>query len=440
LGEAPCFAWADAQDDNGLVHLKEEGQTMASNFPSQPSTNHRKPTDDYPTDTPVIHDPLTRADQEKRDAMNVGFLRHPWVQRYITWQTGLPHTGQELRHRHNLENLNAALICLVLGFTGVGLALRAQTCWLAASLLLVISWGLVLAALRSFRLPNRHVAAHGELTGSARRDRLVGQALSSFLLLAPMGVYQRAHVTDPHRAHHRWRTLLSWGEPTFMELRDLGFKPGAPKKDNWRHLWRGLLFSPLFYGRCLHQALRDTFFSGTPSERCFSLVLWAALIGGAALTSNLTVLLVAYGLPRILFETCQVLRVLIEHIFLDPGTLNTPASYRRKTWAVILAKPFPDLSAETSVWRRRWLLSGWIIAMISYQPARWFVCTGDTCNHPTHHIRPGASFANHERERMELIKNGVPIYSHWGLITAIDAFFIQLERQSENLFDPPLGD
>lgn len=369
--------------------------------------------------------------------MNVGFLHHPWIQRYITWQTGLPHTGQELRQRHNLENLNAALICLALGFAGVGLALRAQTCWLAASLLLVISWGLVLAALRCFRLPNRHVAAHGELTGSARRDRWIGQVLSSFLLLAPMSVYQHAHVTDPHRAHHRWRTLLSWGEPTFMELRELGFKPGAPRKDNWRHLWRGLLFSPSFYCRCLHQAVRDTFFSGTPSERCLSLVIWTALIAGAALTSNLRVLIVAYGLPRILFETCQVLRVLVEHIFLNPGTPNTPASYRRKTWAVILAKPLPDLNAENSAWKRRMLLFRWMIAMISYQPARWFVCTGDTSNHPTHHIRPGASFANHELERMELIKNGVPIYSHWGLISAVDAFFIQLERQPENLFNPP---
>jgi hypothetical protein len=78
-----------------------------------------------------------------------------------------------------------------------------------------------------------------------------------------------------------------------------------------------------------------------------------------------------------------------------------------------------------------------MIAMISHVPARWFVSTGDTSNHPIHHIRPGASFANHERERMLLIQQGVGIPSHWGLITAIDAFFGQLERQPETLFDPP---
>lgn len=390
-----------------------------------------------PSDLSFITDPQTRADQEKRNAMNVGCLRHPWIQRSITWQTGLPHTGQVLRHRHNLENLIAALICLTLGFAGVGCALRAQPGWLATSLLLVISWGLILAALRCFRLPNRHGAAHGELTGSARHDRWIGQVLSAFLLLAPMSVYQRTHVSDPERAHHRWRSLLSWGEPTFMELREMGFKPGAPRQENWRHLWWGLLFSPLFYGRCMQQALRDTLFSGTRSERCFSLMLWAALISCAASTGNLIVLVVAYGPPRLLFESCQVLRVLIEHTFLDPGTPNTPATYRRKTRALLLATPLPALSAETNAWKRRWLLLSWVIAMISHLPARWFVSTGDTSNHPTHHIRPGASFANHERERMLLIQQGVGIPSHWGLITAIDAFFGQLERQPETLFDPP---
>jgi hypothetical protein len=399
---------------------------------------HHRPEDHPPLpDLSFINDFETRADQEKRDAMNVGFLRKIWIQSSITWQCGLPHTGQVLRHRHNLENLRAALICLVLGFAGVGFALHAQTGWLAASLLLVISWGLILAALRCFRLPNRHAAAHGELTGSARRDRWIGQIFSAFGLQPPMSVYQRTHVTDPDLAHHG-RSLMSWGEPTFMELREMGFKPGAPRQENWRHLWRGLLFSPLFYCRCMQKALRDTLFSGTRSERCFSLMLWAALISCATLTGKLNVLVVAYIPPRLLFESAQVLRVLIEHTFLDPGTPNTLATYRRKTWALLLATPLPDLSAETNAWKRRWLLLRWMIAMISHLPARWFVCTGDTSNHPTHHIRPGASFANHERERMLWIQQGVGSPSHWGLIRAIDAFFGQLEHQAETLFDPPI--
>jgi len=397
-----------------------------------------RPEDHPPLpDYSFISHPQTRADQEKRDAMNIGFLRHPWIQGYITWQTGLPHTGQVLRNVGNFDNLNAALICLALGFVGVGCALRAQPGWLGATALLVISWGLILAALRAFRLPNRHVAAHGELSGSDRLDRCIGQALSSLLLLAPMSVYQHAHVSDPIRAHHRWRTLLTPGEPTFEEIRSLGFKPGAPQKENWRYLWRGLLLSPVFYSRCLLQGLRDMFLSGTPSERVFSLALWATLIGAAALSGNLIVLLVAYGVPRLLFESCQVLRVLIEHIFLDPGTPNNPRTYRLKTWAVILASPIPELSSQSSDWKRNLLLLQWLVRMLSYLPARWFICSGDTSNHPSHHIRPGASFANHTRERMLLVQQGVAIHSHWGLITAINAFFGSLERQPTSLFDPP---
>jgi len=74
--------------------------------------------------------------------------------------------------------------------------------------------------------------------------------------------------------------------------------------------------------------------------------------------------------------------------------------------------------------------------MISYIPARMIVLSGDMILHGNHHIKPKASYMNYEQERLSLMKKGVPIYSHWGLIAAIEAFFESLEKQPQDLFGP----
>ena len=197
-------------------------------------------SEDQPThpDLSFISHPQTRADQEKRDAMNVRILRHPWIQSYITWQTGIAYTGQELRHRGNLENLRGALISLGLGLSSTTFALNSQPGVLASSVFLPLGVILTLGALRNLRLPNRHQAGHNDLIMSfPLLNRLIGQTTSSLLLLVPMSHYTKEHVSDPALSHHRRQTLLTSGEASFEEIKELGFKPGASKKENWHHLW-----------------------------------------------------------------------------------------------------------------------------------------------------------------------------------------------------------
>jgi len=434
LGEAPCFAWADAQDDNGLVHLKEEGQTMASNFPSQPSTNLRKPTDDYPTAAPVIRDPHTRADQHKRDAMNTGLLRHPAIQRFLTWQTGLPHTNQQLRPSHPFANLASSGLALVLGFLCCEQALLGPWPWWVRCLLLGIGWAHVLHALRNFRLPNRHAASHGAFPGGGRVNDWIGQILSVFLLTAPMSRYKTTHVAGASKPHHQWKALMTPGESTFEEIKALGFLPGVPNAENWRHL-RRLLLSPRFYGKALAASLHDAFCTGTRRERAFAISFWVGFLWIALATDHLPVVLVAYSVPRLLYETCQVFRVLIEHTFADSGCPRTLATYRTMTCTVILAEPVPAaLAADAKPLERvmRWAI--WTYIMLLHLGVRVFIATGDVVNHYTHHVRPGASFMNHESERMALVLEGHAIPSNWGLAAAIEAFFTSLSKQPRDLF------
>ncbi|MFM9099967.1 MAG: hypothetical protein ACKOPS_01020, partial [Cyanobium sp.] len=236
---------------------------MATIFPS-------KPTDDYPTDTPVIRDPHTRADQHKRDAMNTGLLRHPAIQRFLTWQTGLPHTNQQLRPSHPFANLASSSLALALGFLCCEQALKGHWPWWGRCLLLGIGWAHILHTQRACRLPIRHSASHGAFPGGGRVNDWIGQILSVFLLTAPMSRYIKSHVAGGSKPHHQWKALMTPGESTFEEIKALGFLPGVPNSENWRHL-RRLLLSPRFYGKALAASLQDAFCTGTRRERAFAI-------------------------------------------------------------------------------------------------------------------------------------------------------------------------
>lgn len=399
------------------------------------TTFSNNPTNGHPTDASSIRDAHTRSDQHKRDAMNTGLLRHRSIQRFLTWQTGLPHTNQTLRPSHPLANLATATVALVLGFLCCDQALLGPWPWWGRCLLLGIGWAHILHAQRNFRLPNRHAASHEELCPGRRQVNIwIGQTLSAFLLQAPMSRYINSHVAGASKPHHRWSTLMTPGEATFEEIKALGFRPGVANAENWRHLWR-LLLSPRFYGKALAGGLHDAFCTGTVLERTFNASVWLLILIIAMTTHHLLVVLVAYGVPRVLYEACQVLRVLIEHTYAEPGRPRTIATYRRMTSVIILADPVPAMETEANQLELSLKWAKWGLKMLLlHLGARLFIATGDVVNHYTHHIRPGASFINHEMERMRLVHQGHAIPSNWGLAAAIDAFFTSLSKQPQDLF------
>jgi hypothetical protein len=381
---------------------------------------------------PSSPDP-SQDDQQRRDALNVGYLRHPYSQGFLTWWTTILHTNQMLRHRASLENLFTSIVAFMIGFILSHRALRGDLSWLEAGLLLVLAWGHVLYALRCFRLPNRHACAHGDLTHHPRLDFWIGQTLSAILWTAPMSSYKATHVFDPSRAHHHWKILLTPGESTFEEIKTLGFQPGVPNQYNWRHL-QSLLLAPGFYWAQLRSSFHAAFRTGTPWERSYNLALWSLILTILIHTHEITVFLVAFTVPRILFEYVQVLRVCVEHTFPAPGP-RTMASYRSMTSAIISAEPAPVFHPEDGPCERftRWTCWGFRMVFL-HLPARFYVLSGDVATHDVHHCKPGGDFSNFEKERMQLIKQGYPLTSTWGLIQAIDKFFTSLSIQSPDLF------
>jgi hypothetical protein len=376
-----------------------------------------------------IRDPHTRSDQLKRDAMNTGILRHPAIQRLLTWQTGLPHTNQDLPLHHPLESLGPTSVAILFGFSCCYQALQGEWAWWFRCLLLVIGWSHILLSLRYFRLPLRHAAAHGFLSGNAQVDYWIGQTICALLLAAPMSGYSRSHVS----VHHQWKRLMKPAEPTWEEIKSLGFHSGVPNETNWGHL-RSLLLSPRYYYSAFASGAQDAFCKGTIGERLFNSTFWCVILMAALLTHVLGVFLVAYVIPRLAYDAVQCLRVLIEHTFDEQGQPRTLVSYKHLTSAIILAEPLPELSNEANQIEYRIRLFKWCFAMLTHYMVRCYIATGDTCNHPSHHLRPGASFINHPTERMKLVNEGHAIHSNWGLVAAIDAFFTSLSKQPADLF------
>jgi hypothetical protein len=264
-------------------------------------------------------------------------------------------------------------------------------------------------------------------------DYWIGQTLCAVLLAAPMSLYISSHVTDPTNAHHKNHSLMLPNESTFEEIRALGFQSGVPSYMNWQIL-RRILLSPRFYVRKLVNGLHDAFCTGTIGERAYNASIWFVILTIAHTANQLIVLIVTYSIPRLLYDGAQVLRVLIEHTYDEPDCPRTLSSYRRMTSAIILADPVPSIAENASHLEVILHWSEWSLKMLVHLWARVFIATGDTVNHYTHHVRPGASFINHEIERMKLVREGHIIHSNWGLVAAIESFFISLSKQSPDLF------
>ncbi len=380
--------------------------------------------------------PSRTGDQIKRDSLVVGLLKNKLIQGYLTWQTGIPHSGQILRKRKRIENLFAAIGALILGVCTTNVALGDGISVYARMALMLLGYAHILFGLRCLRLPNFHHASHYELTRIRRLDYAIGVLIGTVLLVPPISSYQLQHVDGPGKVHHKWSHLLTPGEDTFEVLRSYGFQPGAPRRSHWVRLWV-LLANPLFYIGRFANGIRGAFLSRSIAENTVSMSTW--LIIGVVLTNHHAWLQFAliWLIPRVFFfEAAQLLRNLVEHYFPQrtPGK-RTPRDFRVMTKAVFAGEPAPQLSSQQSSISRWLAWCGWSLRMLAiHLPVRLWILTGDTPCHDLHHVRPGSDWANHEVERQKLEESGWPLQANWGMHAAISDFFGTLSAQPNTLF------
>lgn len=375
-------------------------------------------------------------DQLKRDSLAIGLLRNRFIQAYLTWLTGIPHSGQNFRKRKRLENLIAAIGALCLGIYATYAALVEGTSLFVRLALLLLGYGHTLYALRCLRLPNFHYASHYELTQIRSLDHMIGILIGTVLLIPPISTYQRQHIEGPGKVHHKWSHLLTPGEDTFEVLKSYGFQPGAPRRAHWERLWL-MLANPFFYFDRFARGVRGAFFSRSTSENIASMSTWLFIIVCISWNNAWLQFVLIWLFPRVLFfEAAQVFRNLVEHYFPPCTSGNrTPGDFRAMTKAIFAGEPAPQLSSHVSLIRKGLAWCIWCMRMLVFHlPARLWVLTGDTPCHDLHHVRPGSDWANHEVERQKLEESGWPLLANWGMRAAINDFFDTLSEQQETLF------
>ena len=376
------------------------------------------------------------ADQLKRDSLAIGLLRKRFIQAYLTWLTGIPHSGQNVRKRKRLENLIAAIGALCLGIYATHAALGEGISIVARTALLFLGYGHTLYALRCLRLPNFHYASHYELTRIRSLDHVIGVLIGTFLLIPPISSYQRQHIEGPGKVHHKWSDLLTPGEDTFEVIKSYGFQPGAPRRAHWVRLWL-LLANPLFYIGRFSNGIRGAFFSRSTIENTVSMSTWLCIIVCISCNHAWSQFVLIWLVPRVLFfEAAQVFRNLVEHYFPRCAAgKRTPGDFRAMTKAVFAGEPAPQMDSQDSSIKRGLSWCSWSMRMlVIHLPARLWVLTGDTPCHDLHHLRPGSDWANHEVERQKLEESGWPLLANWGMRGAISDFFDTLSDQPDTLF------
>lgn len=380
--------------------------------------------------------PEASVDQLNRDSLAVGVLKNPIAQAYLTWQTGIPHTGQRVRKRKRLENLIAAIGSLCLGIVISHTALQDGMTMVAGTALLLLGYSHTLYGLRCLRLPNFHYASHYELTQNQAIDRAIGNLIGTTLLIPPVSSYQQQHIEGPGKVHHKWSHLLTPGEDTFEVIKSYGFQPGAPRRAHWRRLWQ-LLANPWFYIGRFAKGIRGAFLSRSVAENGICMATWLVVAVCLSRSHAWSEFALIWLVPRVLFfEAAQVFRNLVEHYFpcRTPGE-RTPADFRGMTKAIFAGEPAPQMACEGSWIRNAFAWCRWTMRMLVFHlPARLWVLTGDTPCHDLHHVRPGSDWANYEVERQKLEQSGWPLAANWGMRAAISDFFGTLSMQPATLF------
>jgi len=351
----------------------------------------------------------------------------------LTYLTGKAHIGQHGPKLTPTFHLTTALGSLSLGLI-VSAAAWSGVNWL----LLVLGWAITLHGMRNLRMMIFHQAAHRNMWGSPRADRLVGRIIAAALVVQSFQRYSREHISDHHAARH-----MTLHDPTVQAmLITLQLRPGMTRRQMWRRIV-GRLCSPVFHARFAWARTRSYVHGATPAERR------SALVGYLLLAALLTVLhgwiffLVAWALPLLVFfQISNVLRLCVEHTFPAPDV----AVRRGRDYmaglsnAVFLGEPLPrrDLTGigRAYAWLRWTLRMGLI-----HFPSRYLVLTGDTVCHDYHHRYPmsrqWADYLFTRQRDVEAGHPGWPAYREvWGLIPAINLVLDSLANADRDEFNP----
>lgn len=339
-----------------------------------------------------------------------------WIQPLLTWLTARPGPQERPAPRSALHFVFGAL-----GWTLGGCLLAALPLLMtlpdAAWVLLPIGLLATSSGLGLFQVVLFHHCSHGTVFATRERNRFVGRLISSCLLFKRFEDYQREHML-----HHSAKKLLT-EEDEFADfvLGMCRLEPGLSKRRLWRRVL-GILVSPAFHTRFLRRRVQASLFTGDLAHDWAGRGFWLALLGLAAATDTLGIVLLVWVLPvTILLQQATVFRILVEHRFPEPEMI---ARRDRDFVCHATVGVFPGRMPP-----ERGLLdwTGWWVELLTWHLfVRLFVLVGDAPCHDFHHRRPATRrWTGYIHARQGDLDAGSPGFSSgyfeaWGLLRAVD--------------------
>ena len=358
-----------------------------------------------------------------------------WMQPLLTDLTGKALPEEEAPFRWSWwMRLAVAWLVLLGSVTAGGALLTAEPIYW---LLLPMTWLFTVSSLRAFQTTFVHHASHGNLSGRAWLDKVLGEIMSTVTWIVTLREYTEGHL----KGHHPRTGLLDGAGPDDPDLwfivNDMGFKPGGSRRDYWRQLIC-LLISPGFHGRFFLARTRANLARATAGRRLTAAAYVAVLFGLVALTGAWLQLLWVLLIPGIwLYQVSGVLQVLTEHSWVrdTSGKISKKEVSARLTIGRFVGSRVPDPSQPRSQRILGWIR--WTLGMIFWHlPVRLFILPGDLPQHDLHHRKQRADWANPAYARRDDAMQpsaGWPAYQEvWGLVAALNQTFDQLGSISES--------
>jgi len=373
----------------------------------------RAPSPEIVPRVPTLEDVSKATGAEPDVRQSFADLPAQW---FWTWLTGKPASGQEPRWRHKPWTYLAMIAASLLGSVMLGLfALDAAPIGL---LLLPVSWILTVHGARALQVSPVHYCVHGTFSRSERINRIVGEIISTFLMITPYPDYKRQHGEE-----HHGRDLATITDPDVRFLRILGFEPGATFASLRRHL-RTRPIAPSFHWAFLKARIIPNL--GRTAGRNRRLAAWTfviAMVIAITFTGAWIPFLVLWIFPlTALYHVSSLWQFTSEHLWLR---VNVPGEPRRITLHRLTSgrfcgepAPGPEVTggARVLAWLR------WFARMLLiHLPSRLFVLAGDLAVHDWHHRHAKGNWRHGPYERQRDLEAGRQNYTEvWGLKAAVD--------------------
>jgi fatty acid desaturase len=368
---------------------------------------------------------------DPRESMRVlpGFLQWP-----LTIFTGKPLRGMKRLPWTPTYHLASAISAVVAGVAISAFGWIHGAGWIA---LLMPGWAVSLHGMRNLRMMIYHQCSHRNMYRRQRLDQVIGQLVTSLLVVQGFEQYSREHRVDHHAAHH-----MTLRDPTVQAfLVSLGLHPKMSHDQMWRTVIRKLI-SPRYHLMFAVARVRSFWHGASRTEKLAASICYGAALSATIATGTWLVFVMAWVIPIIpLFQVSNVLRLCVKHTFPAAGTEVRKGReyFAGLTNAIFIGEPAPSPALP---FRRRvvaWL-RWWLRMLFVHAPARYLVLTGDTVVHDFHHRHPSSrEWADYLFARQRDIESNhpgwPPYHEVWGLVPAISHVFTSLQKADPDEYD-----